>query len=193
MHLSNDHLARIHDGLWRVDDNRVPVHERQCGRCSKQSVQTDSVILSSHARDIENALADIPRKFVVGGRRPDQILEITPGGNTYARTVGGPDFILDHSTNRRRPVVLNDTGQWIRLAQALENIHIIKPIYANDLPMATRDIQIFERMLALSDKALCIAPTSRRNMEWIVELAATAVGGTDRLRECPPGLLHDIR
>ncbi len=135
---------------------------------------------------IKKALDTVPSKFKIAGRDPEQILELEPGGNTYTRTVGGPDFILDHKTNCRRPVVINDTKQYIRLAQALDNIHVIKPIYANDLPMNTRDIQIFEHMLNLSNKALCIAPISKKNMEWIIELASLAVGGKEQIKKCPP-------
>jgi trimethylamine--corrinoid protein Co-methyltransferase len=134
---------------------------------------------------VEDTMREVPSACLLAGQEPARDMRLEVNGETYTRTIGGPENIYDCDLRMRRSVSREDLVQWTRLAQRLGHIHLVNAIFPSDTSLETRDVTAVATMLANTTKPLIIQAYSNRSLEWIVELAATSVGGLDNLHRRP--------
>jgi trimethylamine--corrinoid protein Co-methyltransferase len=102
-------------------------------------------------------------------------------------TVLGPPYCHDLARGRRQGT-LADYGDFIRLAQVFNVIHLIggSPVEPGDIPVPVRHLDAVETMLNLSDKVPYVFCQSRRRVLDAFEMIAIARGITmDELADSP--------
>ncbi len=124
-----------------AEDERAKIHERTLKLLSETGVRVDTNwgrrILQEAGADVnesthivrfpptlvEASLAATPRKFALGGRRPDWSFPLNEGECTLLAD-GGAVFVLDPQTAKPRPGAFGDWLTATRLIDALDDIGI---------------------------------------------------------------------
>ncbi len=120
---------------------------------------------------------------------PKTIQLFTPSGNPW-RTLGEGNsliftghqavFVLDYGANEPRPAQKQDTVNFTRLANAVEDIDgIAVQVYPQEVPRHSAIIHAMESMLSYSEKPLFFAPEWKDAFATICDLARVATGSND--------------
>jgi len=134
---------------------------------------------------VQRCLATVPSRITLAARNPERDLVIEHGRLPVARNGGGSDYTLDLDTGRFRPLNVNDLKDYIRLLDGLEHIDFVAPVYAQDLPVAGRDIRVLELMLANTDKHVHMRAYSKQSLEVLLRMATVVAGGKESLKQRP--------
>jgi len=134
---------------------------------------------------VQEAIRRAPSACLLAGQEPAWDMHLAVNGETYTRTIGGPENVYDCERRVRRSVSRADLVQWTRLAHRLTHIHLVNAIFPLDVRPETRDVIAVATMLEQTTKPLVIQAYSNRSLEWIVELAAGAMGGLENLHRRP--------
>lgn len=134
---------------------------------------------------VEDSLAKSPRKIILGARDPEKDLILEKGGRLYARNTGGMDHVYDMDAKESRSAELADTSDFTRLADALDNINAIAPLYATDTPPQVRELKVLEIMFHNTTKHVNIRALTRDNLLHIARMAEVVAGGKAELKKRP--------
>jgi trimethylamine--corrinoid protein Co-methyltransferase len=150
--------ARVDDRNWRVRLSEAQVNE---------------------------LIATVPSQLTLCGRDPEH--DCTLGaGNVYFGTGGTAMNVLDYDSGERRLATLKDLVEIIRLADGLENIHImLLPTYPNDLEVEEVDLNRFHAGLKYTSKHIMGGVYTSRGIDDVIAMAEQAAGGPEALRERP--------
>ena len=187
--LDDDGMRRIHEGALRIL-NEVGIVIKHNGILEKlqeagASVDRDTQLAKFPPSLVEDAIKNAPSSFLIAGRHPRNDVFLEVGGKTYTRTVGGPDYIIDSDEAIRRQVLKADLENWIRLIDSLVNIHLAMPVFPHDVPLASRDVYVFERMLEGTSKPLMIQAYSGESLKWMIRMIDVVSGGVEAMRSRP--------
>ena len=134
---------------------------------------------------VKEQLALAPASFEVRGRNPERNVII--GGRYLALApTGGAPFVLDPEVGRRPPTA-EDHRTFVRFTHAVPQLHvngsgIVEP---DDLPVASRHLDMEYDTLRWSDKPYTPVGASAASSRDSVELAAIAFGGLEEIRGAP--------
>lgn len=137
---------------------------------------------------IEQATAAVPREFTLYSPAGEYDLKFPhPTEGFYTRTnTGAPNYrTADGDTHA---FTLEDAENWFTLANSLPNINFVAlpSIAASDnVPAQAVDLYALERALQVSKKHIWIQPYESYSVQGLINMAAAAAGGLDRLREQP--------
>lgn len=138
---------------------------------------------------VEESMAKAPPRFVVHARNPEH--DITFGDNhiNFA-TVGSAPNASDLQGGRR-PGCFRDYCDFLRLAQALNIIHLFGgyPVEPVDLPPATRHLDCTDAFIRLGDKVFFAYSLGRERILDGIEMARIARGATQEQMLREPSLL----
>ncbi len=134
---------------------------------------------------VEKALASAPQAFVMAGRLPENDITIDMGGAIYNRNGGGPGHVEDMETGQVRGASLADVKDYARLVDALPNMHIAAPIYAQDTPAQTRDIRVLAAMFASTSKHINMRLLHLESLPYVIRMAEIVAGGRENLKKRP--------
>jgi trimethylamine--corrinoid protein Co-methyltransferase len=99
---------------------------------------------------------------------------------------GGPPFMLDWETGKRRYSTSEDIAQCARIADYLDHVDLIWPLGAgNDVPAPVRYIVDMCTSLRNCEKHFEGDATTGKEAQYQIEIAAAIVGGREELRERP--------
>jgi trimethylamine--corrinoid protein Co-methyltransferase len=102
-----------------------------------------------------------------------------------ANAGGFPPFVYDLE-GRRRPAILQDVRDSIRLADALDNIDLVGlPCSANEVPAQLRPVVMAAELVKLTSKIGGVEAWSVKDIEYITRIAEVVVGGAEALRRQP--------
>jgi len=187
--LDEDQLQCIHSASLKVlEDPGVRVMHEEVLEILEQAgakVNFQNQIAYMPSDLVEKCLRKCPKSFILAGRSDKYDLLLAPNGSTYVRSTGGPEYILDIDTEKRRKITTKDLIDYTRLIDAFENIHYCKSVFPNDVPLWIRDIYLFEIMLENTSKHITVQPYTGKNSEYLIKLASTITGGKEKLRERP--------
>jgi trimethylamine--corrinoid protein Co-methyltransferase len=128
---------------------------------------------------VEKALDSAPRTiqlFTLSGNPWRTIGE----GNSLIFTGHQAVFVLDYGASETRPGLKQDTVNFTRLANAVEEIDgIAVQVYTQEVPRHSAIIHAMESMLSYSEKPLFFAPEWKDAFLTICELARVATGIND--------------
>jgi trimethylamine:corrinoid methyltransferase-like protein len=169
---------------------RRGVHVNHAGAVAKLgqagcAVDTDGKLVRMPRRLAEEALAATPGTVTLYSKSGRFDLDIPRGDNTFhMRTgTGGHGFI--EPGGRHRKLVLEDVATIAAIGDGLPEVGFIAHPFVNGVPERTSDIHGLAALLAHSEKHNWVQPYDAANVGFLMQLAAVAAGGEDRLREKP--------
>lgn len=133
----------------------------------------------------EKALASAPRELDIydRGGRPAMRLG---GGQCWFGTGSDCLHLYDLETGLRRPAVLRDVEEAVRLADALPNLDFLMSMFLpSDLPAGRYERRQLKAMLEGSTKPIVFCGTSGDSTRLAVAMAAAVAGGEAALARRP--------
>jgi len=135
---------------------------------------------------LERSIEEAPKKFVLGARGKDRVLELPrPDGTFYARTNTGAHGWIDPETSQYRKVSAGDLAGWAKLINRLDDIHFIPYLFCDDVPTQTADVHGLSLLLKNTDKHIWVQPYSASSVQYLIKLGAVAAGGVTALERNP--------
>ncbi|MCR6544014.1 trimethylamine methyltransferase family protein [Dehalobacterium formicoaceticum] len=133
---------------------------------------------------IDKGMKTVPPVFNLHGRNNGPVLEIGKKKG-YCQTLVGAPSVIDLESGVRRDCMVQDLADITRLADALENVDIISPLFPRDVPQEI--ILTMETVVCLrnTSKPLSICVESSRELQFIKELLIAVAGSEEALREKP--------
>jgi trimethylamine--corrinoid protein Co-methyltransferase len=137
------------------------------------------------ANVVEKSLESAPRHITLYDQQGNSAIELVDG-NSYYGTGSDATYTLDIETGKRRRAVLQDTANFARLVDGLENLAFAMSM-ANpeDVPVESIYIYVFAEMVKNTNKPLVFIADSGTDIARIHEIASVVAGGEDELREKP--------
>ncbi len=135
---------------------------------------------------VQQALATLPRSFVLGGRTPDYDLPLD-GEHAYL-TADGCAVLVREADGTVRASRKADVADAARLVQSLPNISATSAIVsAQDCPEQTRVLHEFDACLRNSEKhAIVVSMKDAGEARRLIEMAEAVAGGSRELAARPP-------
>jgi len=178
--LSADELEAIHRtalevletvGIWFHDAEARDVFRR-----AGAVVDEESHRVRIGREVVEEALSRVVPSFVLTPRNPDRAVVIGDRHLAFT-TVLGPPVCVDLERGRR-PGTLADFGDFMRLGQHFNVIHMMggSAVEPGDVPVPLRHLESTRTMLRLTDKVPYVFCHSRRRMHDVLDMIAMARG-----------------
>jgi trimethylamine--corrinoid protein Co-methyltransferase len=134
---------------------------------------------------IKEAITKSPKDITLYGRNPKYNIELKKG-KTYTHPSSGMGRIFDLETGKVRDATRDDLEKLTIVMDDLENIHGYQNfLMPSDVPPEVKDIYTTESILRNTEKTLIATPYTDINIDYIIELAATFVGGVEELKKKP--------
>jgi trimethylamine--corrinoid protein Co-methyltransferase len=176
--ISDDQIEAIHLKSLRVLQDIgmdiLNVEAREILACAGAVVTGQRVRIGSDI--IDAVLKTPPAEFTLHARNPAHSVRI--GGKWIAfAPVGGPPNCSDNDRGRR-PGSLHDNGNFVRLSQFFNCIHISGDgsVDALDCHASVRHLQVMRNKMRLSDKVPFVYSTSREVLQDSLEIVRLARG-----------------
>jgi trimethylamine--corrinoid protein Co-methyltransferase len=123
--------------------------------------------------------------------RDGQLSMVLKEDASYYGTGSDCPTTIDIYSEERRPSAKADVGRLARFCDALPNIDFVMSFgIANDAPEGSSFVHQYEAMLLNTKKPVIVTGHGRNDMMAMIEMAAAAVGGMDRVRNRPPLILY---
>ncbi|MDD2497187.1 MAG: trimethylamine methyltransferase family protein [Desulfitobacteriaceae bacterium] len=133
---------------------------------------------------IDQGMKTAPACFNLYGRSNRPALEIGKK-KAYAQTLVGAPSVVDLDSGERRDAVLKDLADNTRLADALDYINIISPLFPRDVPQEIILTVETATLLRNSTKPFSICIESSRELKYILDVLIAVAGSEAQLREKP--------
>ncbi len=188
--LSDQEVQRIHSGSLKVlYTPGIIVPSERARKLLEEAgaeVNHEAALVRLPSEIVEQSIEKAPGKIIYGGRDPKRDLVLERGGATYFRPSQGHEGWIDLETRQYRNVTMPDVKNWIRLADALDNMAYCTGIYPPDVPVEMRDIHILRLLLENTDKhTTMLHPYNTKSMEYMIELLLVDRGGEEELKKRP--------
>jgi trimethylamine--corrinoid protein Co-methyltransferase len=148
------------------------------------SAGDDWLKMPSHL--VEDALKSAPKQIILYDQQGNKAMPLT-NGNSFYGTGSDTTFTLDLETGERRRCVLQDTANFARLVDGLDNISFAMSMSnPEDVPKLD-DIYVyaFGEMVKNTNKPMVFIADSGRDIAKIHEIASIVAGGDDALAAKP--------
>jgi trimethylamine--corrinoid protein Co-methyltransferase len=141
-------------------------------------------------RLVEEAIASAPKRLVIYDRNGEPALSLggghSGGANTYFGTGSDLKWTYDPLTGKLRVTVAQDIADMARIVDFLPDMDFIMSYgIPSDVPAQRVYRTEFFQMVTNSTKPIVFTSDNGPDARLIVEMAATVVGGLDRVRERP--------
>jgi trimethylamine--corrinoid protein Co-methyltransferase len=138
------------------------------------------------ARLAEEALRSAPRRILLYDQNGGKAMDLRDD-NLYFGTGSDTTFTIDLESGRRRECVLNDTGRFARLIDALPNLSFMMAMSnPQDIPkIEFIYVYSFAEMVRNTNKPIIFIADRLEDMQRIHQLACMVAGGEDALRRKP--------
>ncbi|MBN1220992.1 MAG: trimethylamine methyltransferase family protein [Anaerolineae bacterium] len=161
----------------------VRVHEPEVLTMLQEAgcIVTDENLVRFPAGVVENALLSVPSRVVLCNRSGEPRLYLE-GHRTYFGTGSDLPYTRDLETGERRPSVLNDVQNAVRLADSLPNLDFVMSMaLPSDKPVPTSDRWSFLTMVQNTLKPLVFTAWDEVGLADIITMAETIAGGPGEL------------
>lgn len=133
---------------------------------------------------IDKALKTLPGNFELYGRDGNVVIEMGKS-KAYAQTCVGTPSIIDINTGEKRDACLKDLEDYVKLADALEFINLVSPLFPRDVPQEIIVTMETAAMLRNSSKPVRICAESSYELKYIFELLIAVAGNEVELKKRP--------
>jgi len=183
---SEEQLSQVHEGTLEILEN-IGIHTTSERfkelLLSHGCVESGDRILFTR-EVIEKGMSTPPKSFKIYGRDEKNVVEFG-SHKAYAQTCVGTPSIMDLETGEKRDCMLKDLADFCRLADGLEFINLVSPVFPRDVPQEVIVTVETATMLRNCSKPLRICAESSHEMKSIVEVLVAAAGGKEQLQEKP--------
>jgi len=187
--LSESEIKAIHDASLRVlEKTGIKVMSKPALDILKKAgakVDYETGHVSIPRNVVEEALKMAPRTVKYCARNPKYDFVLNKQEPHFCAE-GGPPFMLDWETGKRRYSTSEDIARCARIADYLDHVDLIWPLGAgNDVPAPVRYIVDMCTSLRNCEKHFEGDATTGKEAQYQIEIAAAIVGGREELRERP--------
>jgi trimethylamine--corrinoid protein Co-methyltransferase len=187
--LSESEIKAIHDASLRVlEKTGIKVMSKPALDILKKAgakVDYETGHVSIPRNVVEEALKMAPRTVKYCARNPKYDFVLNKQEPHFCAE-GGPPFMLDWETGKRRYSTSEDIAKCARIADYLDHVDLIWPLGAgNDVPAPVRYIVDMCTSLRNCEKHFEGDATTGKEAQYQIEIAAAIVGGREELRERP--------
>ncbi len=131
---------------------------------------------------IEKALETVPSTWEITGRTGEHVLEL--GRNrAYGQVCVGLPSIIDLDTGKRRDALLKDLEDFILVADALDYMNVVSPLYPRDVPQKAIVSIEAATMLRKSTKPIRLTLESYDEWPYINDILLAVAGSEEALRK----------
>ncbi|MGM0653089.1 MAG: trimethylamine methyltransferase family protein [Bacillota bacterium] len=139
---------------------------------------------------VQQSIDSAPKMVSLAARDRKKAITMEKG-RIYYGTGSEVPFTIDLDSGERRKPLKEDIRNTGRLVDALENVDFVMSLgLVTDAPVDASDVHQFEAMLLNSSKPILFTAYNRSGLKAIIEMAALAAGGKDKLREKPSMALY---
>jgi trimethylamine--corrinoid protein Co-methyltransferase len=139
---------------------------------------------------VREALEAAPDEIRVYNRSGELAMHLKPW-NCYYGTGSDCVSTYDLYTRKRKRCKKEDVENLARFCEALPNIDFVMSFgIANDAPGGTNFVHQYDAMLRNTRKPVIVTGHGRNDMQAMIDMAACAGGGVDKLREKPSLILY---
>lgn len=136
---------------------------------------------------IDKAIAALPEEFTLYSPSGKYDLKFpNPTGSFYTRTnTGAPNYrTIDNQTHYVKP---EEVTEWYKVCNVMDQVdYVTLPSTSGEyVPEEAVDVWTLAEALKRSAKHIWVQPYEADNVKYLIELAQTAMGGADALREKP--------
>jgi trimethylamine---corrinoid protein Co-methyltransferase len=173
--------------LLEIHGVKLDPHPEMLPLLAAAGIQVDADHIARFPVQVmERLLAQAPRRFFLGARRPDLHLELPrPDGTFYARTNTGGHGWIDPETGAYRKTTAADLASWARLVNGLDEISFMPFLFCDDVPVQTADVHALAVLLKNTPKHAWVQPYSAETVQFLIRLGAAAAGGASALAQNP--------
>jgi trimethylamine--corrinoid protein Co-methyltransferase len=187
--LSESEIKAIHDASLRVlEKTGIKVMSKPALDILKKAgakVDYETGHVSIPRNVVEEALKMAPRTIKYCARNPKYDFVLNKQESHFCAE-GGPPFMVDWETGKRRYSTSEDIARCARIADYLDHVDLIWPLGAgNDVPAPVRYIVDMYTSLRNSEKHFEGDATTGKEAQYQIEIAAAIVGGREALRGRP--------
>jgi trimethylamine---corrinoid protein Co-methyltransferase len=187
--LSDSEIEAIHDASLRVlEKTGIKVMSNEALEILKKAgakVKGESGLVTIPRNLVKEALAMAPKTVKLCARNPKYDLELNKQ-KTHFCADGGPPFMLDIETGKRRYSTSEDIARCAIVADYLDHVDLIWPLGAgSDVPASMRYIVDMYTSLKNCQKHFQGDATTGKEAQYQIEIAATIAGGKEELRKRP--------
>jgi trimethylamine--corrinoid protein Co-methyltransferase len=139
---------------------------------------------------VEECIRLNPSRIRIANQKGETAMELQKN-SPYFGTGSDLPYIIDMEDEKRRYAKKSDVESAAMLLDILTNYDFaMSYVIATDTPSQVSDLYQFEAMVCNTIKPIIFTAHDEENTEKIIEMAATAVGGSDELRENPFIILY---
>ncbi len=139
---------------------------------------------------VQQAIESAPKVVPLATRDGKRAITMERG-RIYYGTGSEVPFTIDLDSGERRKPLKEDICNTGRLVDALENVDFVMSLgLVTDVPVDASDVHQFEAMLLNSTKPILFTAYNRSGLNAILEMAALAAGGQEKLRDKPSLALY---
>lgn len=134
---------------------------------------------------LEWAVRTAPSRITLCDRNGKRAVLMETENNHFAPYFGS-EKILDRSSGAQRDINLNDVVETARLSEKLSRVSLVSaPGKPTGVNKNSAGVHAFEALLSNSTKPILQPVSNAKEAEFVAEMAAAAVGGSDKLRQNP--------
>ncbi len=186
--LTDDQIYEIYLAALEVlERTGVDVFDEECvdllASAGSHVEGKSRVRIPSHL--VEDALKSAPKRVTLASR-DGQRKVLLEGRNTYFGTGSDCPYIIDSFTGERRMFTKEDVGKAALICDYLPNLDFFMSVgLVSDVPTPVSDRHQFQAMLLNTVKPIIFTAHDESGMADIIEMAAIAAGGREKLRRNP--------
>lgn len=179
----------LHESTLDILENTgvTVMHERGRDLLAQAGARVDrkTQIVKISASLAEACLKSAPSSFIMAGRGQNNDLNIGMSDRVYSRNGGGPGHVEDLDTSVVRAALLEDVGNYARLVDAIDNIDIAAPIYAQDIDPIVRDLSTLATMFSTTSKHINMRLLQLGSLPYVLKMAEIVAGSVENLKTRP--------
>jgi trimethylamine--corrinoid protein Co-methyltransferase len=133
----------------------------------------------------EDALKTAPKRIRLYDQNGDEAMDLV-GENGFYGTGSDTIFTLDINTGQRRRTILEDTANFARLVDGLENMDFAMSMSnPEDVPIDDIYVYVFVEMIKNTKKPLIFIADSGEDIAKMYDIACMVAGGEKELQQKP--------
>jgi trimethylamine--corrinoid protein Co-methyltransferase len=137
------------------------------------------------ARLAEDAIKSAPRQILLYDQQGEDALDLS-GDNWFYGTGSDTIFTYDVNTGKRRRTVIEDTANFAKMIDALDNMDFAMSMSnPENVPIENIYLHVFAEMVKNTNKPLIFIADSGRDMAMMYEIACLVAGGERELQKKP--------
>lgn len=190
--LSKADLDAIHEATLEILET-IGVRsasQRFLDKCAELGLTVKDGTVYFPRETVNKALETAPSIVNLYSRNGKHDVELGAPGKVYTQTCIGSPFINDIETGERRLVTSQDLADYVRVCDALDDIDIVSAIFPKDVPEQAAVTCETALQVKNTSKPIHICIESDKEVKYIIEVMAAAVGGMEKLVEKPIGYLQ---